>query len=163
MGSVCSSVRSRGFRYRSLGHDRWLSSGMTSIWFLTGNRWVNAETWGTDNHTYPSKNVEGEEMMKKSTDVWGELSQQKTRAWESRARVWCTTHRHCLYLLIIRLNHQVWPTTHRHWSCLRECRFSCIECYSGCHDDAFLIEEAHDDGSKTHSEWYDQCGCYFDN
>jgi len=37
----------------------------------TLNRWEHAETWGTDHHTYPSKNVEDEETLRKRTDVWG--------------------------------------------------------------------------------------------
>ena len=33
--------------------------------------WGHAETLGTDNHTYPSKNVEDEETVRKRMDVRG--------------------------------------------------------------------------------------------
>jgi hypothetical protein len=36
--------------------------------------WGRAETLGTDNHTYPSKNVKDEETLGKRTDVRGNCS-----------------------------------------------------------------------------------------
>jgi len=40
----------------------------------TTNRWEHAEMLGTDNHIYPSKNVEGKETWGKCTDVRGNRS-----------------------------------------------------------------------------------------
>ena len=44
----------------------------------TTNRWGHAKTWGTDQHTYPSKNVADEETLGKRTDVQGNCSTEKT-------------------------------------------------------------------------------------
>lgn len=48
-----------------------IKQNLLSIRVKTMNRWRHAETWGTDNYTYPSKNIKDEETVKKRTDVWG--------------------------------------------------------------------------------------------
>jgi hypothetical protein len=69
--------------------DRYFSSIRVS----TGNRWANAETWGTDNHTYPSRNVEEEATLGKCTDVWGNRPTREPLLGNGNQSVWSTTNR----------------------------------------------------------------------
>jgi len=60
----------------TIASDSTARSVATKLYLLiirvnTLNRWEHAETWRTDHYTYPSKNVEDEETLRKRTDVRG--------------------------------------------------------------------------------------------
>lgn len=60
--------------YWSIGSIRSYRDIWQEIRVNTVDRWGHAETWGTDNPTYPSRNVEDEETLGKRTDVRGNRS-----------------------------------------------------------------------------------------
>ena len=55
-----------------------IQQDLSRIRVNTVNWWGHAETWGTDNLTYPSKNIEDEATLGKCTDVRGDRANRKS-------------------------------------------------------------------------------------